>query len=231
MRTWRNLVVVAAVAALGLSACGGDDDDSGGGEDAADEFCDLARQADTASDDIGAAVETGDPEEIERVFEDAIADFEAAVDAAPEAIRDVAEQVTENAGELRDRLEALDWDIVAFSQDEQALELAAQGEAANTDLDQFLEDECDIPADDEGEDGTVPENPGSEPDSSALEETLAEQFEETLGLTAEQSECLASALVDSGLDASALDPDSPDAGAIFDAIEECDIDPTDIVGG
>jgi hypothetical protein len=250
MRTWRNVIVVAAVAALGLSACGGDDDDGGGGGDAADEFCDLARQADTASDDIGTAVESGDREEIERVFNEAIADFEAAVDAAPEAIQDVAEQVTENAGDLRDRLEELDWDIVAFSQDEQALELATQGEAANTDLDQFLEDECGIPADDEDDGADAPDatdatdgtdgeaaSDGSAPDEGILRETLVAQFQ-TIGLDAEQSECLADSLLDTlgaerlaDLDPSTLDLGSEEGGAFIDALGECDIDPTDIAGG
>ncbi len=244
MRTWRNLVVLAAVSALGLSACGGDDGDGGGS--AAEEFCDLARRADQASDDMGAAFETADPEEIERVFDESMADLEAAADAAPDAISDIADEVTETAQELRDRLEELDWDIAAFIEDERALDLAAQGEGPNNELDQFLEDECDIPADDESEDATAsvpddtasaPEGTGGAPDPSALAAALAEQFE-TLGLSAEQSECLATSLLDAlgaeglaGLDPGAFDPSSPEGGAFIDALGECDIDPTDIIGG
>jgi hypothetical protein len=52
-----------------LTACGGDDGGS------ADQFCDRARAADSAGDEMAAALETGDPEEIERVFEESMEDL------------------------------------------------------------------------------------------------------------------------------------------------------------
>jgi hypothetical protein len=227
--------VVAALAVGMLAACGGDDD----GGAASDEFCDLAREADSAGDAMGAAVETGDPDEIERVFQESMDDLQAAAEAAPDAISDVADEVTETAQELRDRFEELDWDVTAFIQDERVQEIAAQSEDSNTQLDAFLERECDIPPDTETSE-TDPPDTGAGPTGTAgggaIAGALAAAFE-SLGLTSEQAQCLADRLLAelgteglAGLDPSTLDLDSPEGRVLVDALGECDIDPTVLAG-
>lgn len=236
MHTWRKLSAVIAVSVGLVAACGGDD---GGGS--ADEFCDLARQADAAGDEMTAALETQDPAEIERVFDAAIDDFEAAVDAAPDAIRDVAAEVTETAQQLRDRFEELDWDVAALSEDEEALELAAQGDEANTDLDEYLERECDIPADDDETEATdVPTTETGDggdaaggDDPATVAGLLGSAIAEELGvdLDAEAQTCIGEALVD-GLGVDAIIAagesgsgiggfDEEQQGVILAAVEEC----------
>jgi hypothetical protein len=227
--------VVVALAVGMLAACGGDDDDGA----ASDEFCDLARQADSAGDAMGAAVETGDPDEIERVFQESMDDLRAAADAAPDAIREIADEVTETAQDLRDRFEELDWDVTAFVQDGRVQEIAAQSEDSNTQLDEFLERECDIPPDTETAE-TDPPGTGAAPTDSAaggaIAGALAAAFE-SLGLTSEQAQCLADRLIDelgteglAGLDPSTLDLGSPEGQVFVDALGECDIDPTVLAG-
>jgi hypothetical protein len=230
---------VVSVLVAGLLACGGDDGAS------ADEFCDRARAAESAGDDMAAALETGDPDEIERVFNESMDDFEAAVEAAPDAISDVAAEVTETAQDLRDRLEEFDWDVAAFIQDERVQQIAEESEGPNSDLDEFLEQECGIEPD-ETEDtdppattGTDGEDAGGEDESDdasadgggLIAGALAAAFER-LGLTGEEARCLADGLLDelgeeglTNLDPTSLDEDSPQGQAILDVLEDCDIDP------
>jgi hypothetical protein len=239
MRAWpiRVLLVVAVLA--GASACGGDDGDGA----SSDEFCDLARRADTAGDSLNAAFATGDPAEVERVFGEALTDFEAAADAAPDAISDIAAEVTETAQDLRDRFEELEWDPAVVLQDERALEIAAQSEEANTELDRFLEQECDIPPDTEtaetdppGTDVAATAPAGGATEGLLLDE-LTRQFE-ALGLSADQARCLGESLLGTlgiegiaGLaDLAEFDLSSPEGQAFIDALAECDIDPTVLAG-
>jgi hypothetical protein len=217
-----------------VAACGGDD----GGEASLDEFCEFARQADAAGNEMTTALESQDPEEIERVFNAAVEDFEAAADAAPEAIADVAAEVTETAQELRDRFEELDWDVVALSEDDDALELAAQSEEANTELDEFLERECGIPADTEAPDATdVPSTESGDAaggdDPATVAGLLGTAIAEELGvdLDDEARTCIGEALVDGlGVDAiveagasgSGLAGfDEEQQAVILDSVEEC----------
>jgi hypothetical protein len=217
-----------------LAACGGDDDDGA----ASDEFCDLARQADSAGDALNAAFESGDPAEVERVFSESLEDFEAAAEAAPDAVREIADEVTETAQDLRDRFEELDWDPAVVLQDEQALEIAARGEGSNTELDAFLQRECDIPPDSETSE-TDPSGTGAPTGTAgggAIAGALAAAFE-SLGLSSEQAQCLADRLLEelgteglAGLDPSTLDLGSPEGQVLVDALGECDIDPTVLAG-
>jgi hypothetical protein len=193
MRTWRirawSAIVVLVVV---VAACGDDDED-----ESTATFCGLARQADAAGDALNAAFASGDPAAVERVFAESMEDFEAAADAAPDAISDVADEVTETAQELRDRFEELDWDPDVALVDEEALEIAARGEEANAELDRYLERECGIPADTEPE-PTDPAEPAGTAAPGDIGEDVAAGAGEAVGLadlTDDQEICIGETLI------------------------------------
>jgi len=132
----RNLAIsaLAFTLAIGGAACGGDDD--GGGSAAS--FCEQARVLSESE---------ADPTDVE-----AIEQLRDATDAAPAEIRDDLEQLVDALEQFNDDPEAAE-EIFA---DTELIE-------ASENITQYLEDECGIDTDDEGdgddtgEDATVDE--------------------------------------------------------------------------
>lgn len=194
-RRQRTISVIGASLALVLAGCGG-----GSEEASAEEFCDLAEDANDASDDVDAAFDSGDPGDIEDAINDAIAAAEAAVDAAPDDIKPVAETVLEAQQDLANVLEDYDWDIEAAATDEggELMELIEDDsiQEASDELDDYLDDECGIEQDDTSEDtgsDTTEEASGDLPvttevmveETIPVDTTVAEDVAATLQLDAE----------------------------------------------
>lgn len=121
----RRVLGLAAVPALllGFAACGDDDDDSAGGD-----FCDQAREMDTAFDDIE------DP--TSEQFQDAIDRIRA---------MDPPAEISDDWNQLVSALDALE-DIDLENPDPEAL-AAFDGEemqAASDRIDEYMSSECDL---------------------------------------------------------------------------------------
>jgi hypothetical protein len=183
-----------------LVACGGD---SGGGGGATategDEFCTLAKAADSSNDQASTALDTGDADKIKTELTRAAADGARAAKAAPDDIRATVDKVVDGQNQIIAALERNDWDILkAFSDKEFATLIEDTSFATAGDkLETYLSDKCGIApetADTEAATETMPADAAS---GDAIDQFLR-LYEVGSGtqLTDEQRSCLKEAVGD-----------------------------------
>lgn len=227
----RLVPVLVAMLPFGLMACGGD-----GVPDTAepgDEFCELAEDANDAGDDLDN-VDFSDPDEMEETFAAAL---EASEDAAAKAPKDIADEINERVELQREVVEALDdvdYDIAEAFEDEDFIELGEDVERIGDEVDEYLEDKCDI-EDEEPAADTIVASPDSVPTiGDELPDGLItrDNFLEFYGLgagveiTQEMKDCFAAETADlSDEDFNGAIDESSEAGtmAIGAAILTCNI--------
>ena len=155
IRSRRAASAVGAAMMLMLASCGGGSSDSA----SSDEFCKLAKRADRSGEAIDAAMESEDAKEIEAALTDALDDAQAAAKAAPEEIKSVVATVNDSMEEFVKILADYDYDLMKAIEDEDLNSLMSDPdvEDANTELDEYLFDECGIEPDstDAGTDDTT----------------------------------------------------------------------------
>jgi hypothetical protein len=173
------LAVVAAVVAAGAVWLGR----RGGSEaDTLEEFCDRAGSADLATDRANAFLVTpeADPAEVERLFEDGVAEMRAVAAAAPTDIRAAALALASAFESQSSALRGNDWRVAGV-----AAEFLVDPEIGqhNSAFARYLGDQCGIEWDEVG--GFT--------DVSTAAEGLATAFAAAaleLGLSVEEAECM-----------------------------------------
>jgi hypothetical protein len=167
-RTTRGFMVLGAATALVLAGCGGDDGGS------ADEFCELADEADKASDDFGRALSANaDPDEVEDAVNDLVDRAKAAADAAPDEIKDDVETLVEGTERFQQLFEDNDYDIEKIATDPDFQELSSDEDfnQAGENIEQFQEDECGKEASDETDDTAASDTTEATDETDATDAT------------------------------------------------------------
>ena len=138
---------------FGLIACSGD----GVPETAepGDEFCELAEEAKESGDDLDD-VDFTDADELEDAFAEALESAEAAAAKAPKDITEDINERLELQREVVATLDDADYDITEAFADPDFLELAEELDELGEEVDEYLEDNCDIEIEDEEEEEDVP---------------------------------------------------------------------------
>ncbi len=178
------------------------------------DWCIAARQLDSITNDIDATL--SDPAAAEAFFTEVLPMFDAALPLAPDEIAAEVALAVDGFHQLGDAFSVAGYDIL--NADLAVLNDASIREANDT-IDQYGEQVCGI------ELGSADESSSNDFDPSAgtITEQLITQLMQ-LGLTQEQATCFAD-------NADFTDPNfGTDLNAIAELFEQCEIDPTQLVG-
>jgi len=219
----RVLVVGVASMALVLASCGGDDGGS------ADDFCDLASDADKANDDFDNMFNSGIPDsgEIKSAYQEYIDRIEDATKKAPKEGKDALEESVRLAKETQDLLEEHDYDIQEAFSDDDFSDLSSDLEDNLSDVSEVLSDECGIDLNDTTDGDTDAETDDTAGDSLTIPgggdiDDAKVQALQTIfpKLSDEQASCL----IEGGLELA----DVADQGKLGPLLDACNVNITDL---
>ena len=191
----RAQLTVAALLALGLTACGGSDGVAATATKG-DAFCKLAQAAKDDNDALDA-IDVTDPAKVKLEFGAAIDSLNAIVAKAPKDIADTVKQLLSEEEQLEKLLKANDYDLVKMSTSDEGKKLIAESDKSTTgdDFDKYLSDKCGIATSDSTPSDTTPIDLGEGED--AINKFL-DYYQIGTGaeLTAGERVCIVSQLVD-----------------------------------
>jgi hypothetical protein len=156
----KRLAAPLFVSAFLVAGCGGGDERPATAKEG-DAFCEASEDVDDATKDLDGAFLSGDPDDLEEGYGEALAASEAALKRAPKDILEVVTVLRTGQVALGELLEENDWDLAQAIEDKDFEELAADEEIeeASEELDEYLEDNCGIePDEDEAESGSDDES-------------------------------------------------------------------------
>ena len=164
--------------------------------------------------------------------------FDAALRNPPSEIAGDLATLDEGYDQFQTILEGANYDLLSLSEADLAALDTDEFNDAGDRVEAYLEDVCGFDPDDVDLDGDddlgevdAGEDSGDAPSQETLREQLVDQLSSSLGVSAEEADCLVDALDFEGISA---DPDAASealGGDLFGALDQCGIDPLALVGG
>ena len=183
------------------------------------------------NDALADQVNFFDPESVEEWLTSTSSRLQDAIGSAPGELRDDLDVIADGIDELAAIVESHDYDMIAATDDLDAMDSAAQ-DAASDRLDAWEEVNCpevDDEPTDLADSLTTPEGLEAILGSEAGRELFIQGFIEDGDVTAEQASCLIGSIDVEMLSALATNPDSIDPAAavgLLDVFAACGIDPS-----
>jgi hypothetical protein len=186
---------------LTLLACGGGDDRPATAKEG-DAFCEAAEEAGETFDELDS-LDFTDPDAVEDAIGDSVDAAKDVATIAPTDIKKEIDELVEVQEQFFELLEDNDFDFIAASADPDFEDLAADGEDASDELEEYLEDKCGIEPDDDDEADAPDEStatdapdPGDLPAGDITKENFLDLFAIGSGveITDEMRSCFADAL-------------------------------------
>jgi len=182
-----------------LVACGGDGGGGGATATEGDEFCTLAKAADSSNDQASTALDTGDADKIKTELTRAAADGARAAKAAPDDIRESVEKVVDGQNQIIAALERNDWDILKAFDDKEFATLIEDTSfaTAGDKLETYLSDKCGIAPETADTEAATETTPADAASGDAIDQFLRlYAIGSGTTLTDEQTSCLKETLGD-----------------------------------